>query len=116
MRPAARNRCCWRAACDSRRARGWKSRLPRTRGSLFSLKSRSLPVAARIARGNVAFNGRIAQAPDELPGAKILIAVMNDFDLMAQRGQIAPGLFRHGGFDVDRQALIESPPRRIAGG
>src|ERR1700679_665552 len=54
-----------------------------------------LAVAPRIARGDIPFDSRIAQSPDELAGTEILIAVLNDFNLMAQGAQLMRGRARH---------------------
>src|SRR5690242_17367060 len=47
----------------------------------------SLAVAARIARRDVALDRRVAEPPDELAGAEVLVAVVDDLDAMAPLGQ-----------------------------
>src|SRR6202020_1257546 len=84
-------------------------------GAGVCLKSRRLAVAPWIARGDIPLDCRIAQSPDELAGAEILIAVLNDFDLVAELAQLKRGRARHRRLHIDRQPFIEAPARRIAG-
>jgi hypothetical protein len=63
-----------------------------------------LAVAARVAGRHVALDRRVAQAPDELAGAEVLVAVGKGLHHVAQRAQAlrrGPGMR----LDVDDDAL-----------
>src|SRR6185369_7807864 len=73
-----------------------------------------LAVAARIARCDVALDGRVAEAPDELAGAEVLVAVLDHRDLVAALDQTGDRRLAHRRLDVDQLAGVDSPARRIA--
>src|SRR3954464_3316857 len=60
-----------------------------------------LPVAARIARGDVALDARVAEPPDELPGAEVLVAVVDDLHPMPARDEAFDRRRLHRRLDVD---------------
>ena len=70
-----------------------------------TLEAGRLAVAARVARRDVALDGRIAEAPDELAGAEVLVAVLDHLDLVAALDQAGRRSRRHRRLDVDLEAV-----------
>ena len=59
-----------------------------------------MTVAARVAGRDIALDGRVAEPPDELAGAEVLIAVVHHPDPMAALGQALRGRAIHPGVRV----------------
>jgi hypothetical protein len=79
------------------------------------LKAHRLPVAPRVAGRDITFHGRVTQAPDELAGAVVLVAVGKGFDPVTQVTQALRGGRIETLLRIDRAAKV-APSRRIAGG
>src|SRR6185312_17534319 len=78
------------------------------------LEPHRLPVAAAVARGDIAAFVFAREAPDELAGAEIHIRIFDPLQHMPARFEPRDGRLRHRSFDVEREVAVHFPARRIA--
>src|SRR6267142_6749037 len=81
-----------------------------------TLEPGRVSVASRVARGDVAVHGRIAEAPDELAGTEVHVAVVSAHDAMTARLQLICDRARHRRLDFKIEAVHEFPAWPVARG